>query len=147
MNTTASQRSPAARLESKPLGHASIQDIQLELIRRRRFNAFNGQRVAQTLLQHRNLWEAAMMDRIAVSNPGYLPALGLVKLRDLLYNQWNVDTLYVLTPSEQHADQLAEILRASELGGMVDVHGDPEEVDTALGGAQPGQAVVSVWWD
>ena len=147
MYTSTSLDSRVNDLKLKPLGEATIQDIQLELIRRRRFNALNGERVADVLLRHRDLWEAVMMDRIAVSNPGYLPALGLVKLRDLLYNEWNVDTLYLLTPSKEYAERLAEILKTDEFGGMVDVHADIEELDSALGGAQPGQAVVSVWWE
>lgn len=54
---------PAEKLGAIPLGKATIQEIQLELIRRRRFHEFDGQRVADCLLQHRDLWEAVMMDR------------------------------------------------------------------------------------
>jgi len=130
-----------------PLGEASFQEIQLELIRRRKFNAFDGQRVAAMLLKHRDLWEAVMMDRLAISNPGRLPSLGMIKLRDLLDDDWNVDTLYILTRNHENAQKLAEIFRMDRWGGMVDVHTDPEDVDCALGGAEPGQAIVSIWWD
>jgi hypothetical protein len=132
---------------SKPLDEASVQEIQLELIRRRQFNAFDGQRVVDCLLQHRDLWDAVMMDRLAISHPGALPTLGLMKLRDLSEDIWNVDTLYILTPSQDHARQIAEIFNLRQWGGMVDVHTHWEEIDSALGGAKPGQAVVAIWWD
>ncbi len=138
---------PTKQIMAKPLGEASIQEIQLELIRRRHFRAFDGQRVADCLLQHRDLWEAVMMDRLAISHPGSLPTMGLMKLRDFPKDEWNVDTLYILTRAKEDAERLAEILNKRQWGGMVDVHTDPEEVDDALGGAKPGQAVVSIWWD
>jgi hypothetical protein len=135
------------QLASTPLQEATAQEIQLELIRRRRFHAFDGQQVAKTLLGHRELWESVMMERVSVSNPGRLPTLGLVKLRDLRHNDWNVDTLYVLTRDRDSAKKLADLFRAGHFSCMVQVHEDPEEVDSALGGGEPGQAVVSLWWD
>lgn len=132
---------------STRLGEATVQEIQLELIRRRRFHAFDGQRVVDCLLQHRDLWEAVMMDRVALSHPGSLPTMGLMKLRDFAQDEWNVDTLYLLTKSKEDAKKLAEIFNRRQWGGMVDIHTDPEEVDAALGGARPGQALLSIWWD
>jgi hypothetical protein len=138
---------PAEQSTATPLGEASVQEIQLELIRRRRFHAFDGQRVADCLNQHRDLWEAVVMDRLAISHPGRLPTLGLMKLRDCAKDDWNVDTLYILTPSRDDAERIAEVFRTRCWGGMVDVHSEPEEVDSALGGAKTGQAVVTIWWD
>ena len=135
------------KMMSTPLAEATIQEIQLELIRRRNFHAFDGERIADCLMQHRDLWEAVMMDRLAISHPGSLPTMGLMKLRDFPKDVWNVDTLYILTRSREDAEKLAEILNKRQWGGMVDVHTDPEEVDNALGGAKPGQAIVSIWWD
>ena len=132
---------------STRLGEATVQEIQLELIRRRRFHAFDGQRVVDCLLQHRDLWEAVMMDRVALSHPGSLPTMGLMKLRDFAQDEWNVDTLYLLTKNKEDAKKLAEIFNRRQWGGMVDIHTDPEEVDAALGGARPGQALLSIWWD
>jgi hypothetical protein len=88
-----------------------------------------------------------MMDRVAVSNPGHLTALGMRKLRDLPQDDWNVDTLYILTRNRANADRLAKIFNLLDWGGMVDVHADYDDVDSALGGAQPKQSVVSIWWD
>lgn len=129
------------------LGEATAQDIQLELIRRWSFNAFDGPRVVETLMQNRDLWDAVLMDRLALSNPGKLPAMGLIKLRDLPYNEWNVDTLYILARTKPAATRLAEIFNMDESGGMVSVYDDQEDVDSALGGGREQRAIVAIWWD
>ena len=134
-------------LKTLPLSEATAQDIQLELIRRWQYNAFDGERVAAKLWEHRDLWEAVMMDRLAISDPGRLPAMGLIKLRDLPYNEWNVDTLYILTPDKEAAKRLAEIFKMEEWGGMVQVHDDPRDVNSALGSGREERAVVAIWWD
>jgi hypothetical protein len=134
-------------LFSRPLAEATVQEIQLELIRRTRFNAFDGERVVASLLAHRQMWEAVMMDRFALSRPGSLPAMGLIKLRDLEDNFWNVDTLYVLTPDRESAAGIARLAVAEDWGGEVRVHADPEDVEDALGSGREKRAVVSVWWD
>ncbi len=135
------------QLRSLPLGEATAQDIQLELIRRSQYNAFDGERVAAALLEHTGLWEAVLMDRIAISNPGKLPSAGLIKLRDLPDNEWNVDTLYILARDRESAKTLAQIFNMEEWGGMVSVHDDPRDVDSALGGSLGEEAVVVIWWD
>lgn len=81
--------------ESNALSQASVQDIQLELIRRTSFNALDGERVHASLLRHRHLWLAALLDRPGVPNyaePRVLLTSGLIKLRDLPTNFWNADT-------------------------------------------------------
>ena len=96
-------------LKSLRLAEATAQDIQLELIRRHQYNAFDGEKVAAKLWEHRDLWDAVMMDRLAISSPGRLPSMGLIKLRDLPDNLWNVDTLYSLAASKGAGERLAEI--------------------------------------
>lgn len=147
MSSITVEKPSLEEMKLKPLAEATCQELQLELIRRRRFHAFDGEKVATALLEHRDLWEAVMMDRVAISHPGRLPALGMMKLRDLPRNEWNVDTLYILARSRQAAEELARIFRMRQWGGMVDVHADPEDVDSALGGGEPGQAIVAIWWD
>jgi hypothetical protein len=98
-------------------------------------------------LAHADLWEAVMLDRLGLSRPGKLPSMGLIKLRDLSDKFWNADTLYVLAHNADSAKKLAQIIEKEDWGGMVHVYSDPEDVDSALGGSEPGQAVVSVWWD
>ncbi len=136
-----------ADLPLMPLGEATAQDIQLEIIRRWRFNDFDGPTVAAILFEHRDLWEAAMMDRLALSGWGNLPAMGLIKLRDLPYNLWNVDTLYLLATNKEAAQKLAEIFNVETSGGMVSVYDDPKDVDHALGSGRETRAVVAIWWD
>lgn len=137
----------AADLPLLRLGEAMAQEIQLEIIRRWKFNEFDGQAVAAILFEHRELWEAAMMDRLALSGFGDLPAMGLIKLRDLPYNLWNVDTLYLLAPDKEAAQKLAEIFNMETSGGMVSVYDDPKEVDHALGSGRETRAIVAIWWD
>jgi hypothetical protein len=132
---------------SVPLAKATIQDIQLELIRRSSFNAFDGERVVASLLAHRHLWEAVLMDRLGFSRAGRLPADGLIKLRDLPDNLWNVDTLYVLTADEAAARTLATVCEAEHWGGMALVYANRQHIDDALGTGRTQQAVLSVWWD
>jgi hypothetical protein len=121
------------------LRDASVQDIQLELIRRTRFNAFGGERVAASLRAHRDLWTAAILDR-----PGTRMG-GLIKLRDLSANLWNADTLFVLCTTPVAARQLAAVAEAEDWGGEAQVYGNAE-AENALGG-RPGCGVLSVWWD
>ena len=130
----------------KPLKDATVQEIQLELIRRSSFNYFDGERVTATLLRHRNLWQAVMLDR---SSPvrQILPTPGLIKLRDLDQDIWNADTLYVLAADSDSAAKLVDIAKQDRWGGETYVHDDRQKVDMALGGAEPGQVVVTVWWD
>ena len=132
------------------LRDASVQDIQLELIRRSTHNAFDGEKVYQSLLKHRELWKAVLLDRTGVANylkPGTLFMGSLIKLRDLPHNLWNADTLFVLTVSPTAAECLAEIIASEEWGGEVQVHADREETDTALGTGRREYGLLSVWWD
>lgn len=129
---------------------ATVQEIQLELLRRTLFNALDGQRVHDSLLRHRRLWRAVLLDRPGVANyakPRTLLMGGLIKLRDLPDNIWNADTLYVLTATPDHARELARIIEDEDWGGMVQVYGDRDETDAALGTGRQVYGLVTVWWD
>src|SRR5262249_12686462 len=124
---------------------ATVQDIQLELLRRTRFNALDGERVSTSLRKHRHLWLAALLDRPGVPNdaePGFLLIAGLIKLRDLPDNLWNADNLFVLTPT-----RLAQIAEEEDWGGEVRVYHDQQEMDRALGTGRQEYGLLSVWWD
>ena len=129
------------------LTEATAQDIQLELIRRHHDKAFDGQKVAASLLQHKEQWQAVMMDRLCLSNPSQLPRVRLIKLRDLPGHDGNVDTLYILTPDVSSARQIEKIAETEGWAGEVRVHDHADEVMSALGTGQPGPAMVSIWWD
>jgi hypothetical protein len=131
---------------SKTLAAATVQEIQLELLRRTRFNALDGERIVTSLLARRDLWEAVMLDRLSLSRPGALPTMGLIKLRDLPENLWNADTLYVLTPDAASARKLAKIVEDDDWGGMCSVY-DDEKIYDALGSGREKRAIVTVWWD
>ena len=129
---------------------ATAQDIQLELLRRSVFNALDGERVCASLLQHRHLWLACLLDRPGLPNyadPGHLLMAGLIKLRDLPDNLWNADTLFVLTPTRLAAEQLNAVAAAEDWGGEVTVYTEQEELDRALGTGRQEFGLFSVWWD
>ncbi len=137
--------SDATRLRS-----ATVQDIQLELLRRTAFNALDGGRVCASLLKHRHLWRACLLDRPGLPNyadPGHLLMAGLIKLRDLPDNLWNADTLFVLTPTRLAAEQLKAVAAAEDWGGEVTVYTEQEELDRALGTGRQEYGLLSLWWD
>jgi hypothetical protein len=136
--------------DAVPLRDASVQDIQLELLRRTRFNALDGERVHASLMKHRDLWLGALLDRPGVANyaePSHLLMSGMSKLRDLSHNIWNADTLFILTPTREAADQLAGIAEEEEWGGEVQVYRDQAEIDRAFGTGRQPYGLLSVWWD
>lgn len=136
--------------ESQSLRAATVQDIQLELLRRTKFNALDGANVCASLLRHRHLWLAVLLDRPGVANyaePGLLLTGGLIKLRDLPDNIWNADTLYVSTPSIREAEQLAKVVEEEDWGGEVQVHRDQKDIDNALGTGRQVSGLLSIWWD
>ena len=136
--------------DSSPLAEASVQDIQLELLRRTDFNALEGARVHASLLKHRDRWLAALLDRPGVPNyaePRLLLTTALIKLRDLPTNFWNADTLFVLTPTRQDARELARLAEEEDWGGQVQVYEDQAEIDQALGIGRQEYGLLSVWWD
>jgi hypothetical protein len=79
------------------LQDANFQEIQLELLRRARFNNLVGERVALSLMANRDLWQSAIFDRSPVWGPEYsnLSRCWLYKLRDLPRGYWNSDTLFL----------------------------------------------------
>lgn len=131
------------------LRDASVQDIQLELLRRTQVDALDGERVCASLLRHRHLWLAALLDRPGVpdyTRPRNLLTAGLIKLRDLPDNFWNADTLFVLTPGPEEARRLAQIIEEEDWAGEVRVYENQEEIDRALGTSEEF-GLLSVWWD
>lgn len=137
-------------MESVSLRDASVQDIQLELIRRHRFNDFDGEAVHSSLIKHRSLWTAVLLDRPGIPDYAKEPYLligGLIKLRDLPYNVWNADMLFVLTPSREQARELGRIAEEEEWAGSIQFHEDLEETDRALGTGRKKYGLLSMWWD
>jgi hypothetical protein len=137
--------------EHLSLRDASVQDIQLELIRRTRFNSMHGERIVASLLRHRDLWLAVLLDRPGLADytkPDRLLMAGLIKLRDLPDNLWNADMLFVLTQTGEQARMLARIAEEEEwVADVVRVHENQQEIDRALGTGRGQYGLLSVWWD
>jgi len=136
--------------ESLSLRGATVQEIQLELIRRTSFNAFDGERIYASLLKHRDLWLAVLLDRPGVPNyaePAHLLTAGLIKLRDLPDNYWNADTLFLLTRTFAQADELARIAQEEDWAGEVHVVRNSQEIDRALGSGRQEYGLLTIWWD
>src|SRR2546423_15020257 len=96
--------------DSLLLREATVQEIQLELIRRTKFNAFDGERVYASLMKHRALWQAVLLDRPGLANyerPARLLMAGLIKLRDIDGKIWNADHLFILPSKREQAVRLA----------------------------------------
>ncbi len=72
---------------------------------------------------------------------------GLIKLRDLEDNIWNVDHLYILTHTPEGARELCDVFEQAEMGAMPRVLDDPDEVDMALGTGGEVVGLLTVWWD
>ena len=141
------QRDESLPPEPLPLTEASVQEIQLELIRRHQYNAFDGRKIAASLRCHRSLWEAVLMDRPGFMNRDGMSFSGLIKLRDLSSNFWNVDYLFILTETLQQAHELQRIAEQEEwLADTVSITEDENQRSNALGTSHPG-FVITFWWD
>ena len=123
------------------LGEATVQEIHLELIRRSQHNLFDGEDVLEDLLGQRDLWKAVLFDR-----PGLdVGASGLIKLRDMHADFYNVDTLYILAVSETASRWLAEFGEVW-FANWVEVL-DEEATQHALGSSYENGRLVTMWWD
>lgn len=159
---------------TKTQGISKIQRIQLNLLRESSFNDFDGKMVGDSLMEHRDLWIAFLLDRecygaasrmndqrekIRKGEPAGLPIcpIDTIRLRDLADGYWNVDALFVL-PAPGKEDSL-ELLarrdwRADEIdwcdpldAGSVWVYGNKKPKI----GEQPQvitvEKMLRVWWD
>jgi len=133
------------------LADATVQEIQLELIRRASFNEFDGPKVVESLQRHRDKWRAVWMTRFGVhheEHPDWYPAMSLIPLRDLAGNHWNVDTLVVLTEDIERARELAAVAEAEDWrADDVHVEEHEKEISSALGRSPTRSWILSVWWD
>jgi hypothetical protein len=143
-------RDPSLPPEPLMLTDASAQEIQLELIRRRRFNQFDGPKIVGNLRRHRKLWRAVLMDRARAKSDSGPEVFSLIPLRDLPRNDWNVDLLYILCDTVADAEQLRQIAADEEWEpDSVELYTDEKQVGMALGHSPPkdGTTIVEMWWD
>lgn len=116
----------------------AVQQLHLELIKRASYNQLNGKRVVTDLENNRELWKAALMDR--AEHPMDL----LIKLRDMQFGEWNVDTLFILSSGkdDRRLEELAQTWRANEIGWLPDEQFDRIRFKTMI-----DQRVLRIWWD
>jgi hypothetical protein len=130
------------------LREASAQELQLELLRRSDIEGLKGEKIVESLFQHRDLWLGVILDRLYVweRTPRHLPAMMMIKLRDLEDDFWNADTLYVLCRGRENLNELQEIAQ-KDWGGELRIHDDGEELSRSLGTSEEDYFILSVWWD
>ena len=112
-----------------------IQSIQLDLLRRSSYNNMDGAQVANDLLQHRQLWCAAILDRLGLG--------ALVKLRDIDQGYWNADTVYILSSGANNG-ALSKLARRWQADAVRWVTG--AEASQLLGTSERHQ-ILEIWWD
>lgn len=109
------------KTKTKPISR--VQRIQIQLMRLSSFNEFNGDRVADSLIEHRDLWIGFILDRESYSaeyarrkfEEGGCEGLPFapidtIRLRDIASNYWNVDALFIL-PQPGKEDSLELLVR------------------------------------
>jgi hypothetical protein len=132
----------------KRLSDATVQEIHLELFRRSIAAEFAVDRFIEILLANRHLWRGLLIDRLGVSERGHrLQPSSMIKLRDIDQNFWNADTLHLLCPNRQAAEELVAKLPMEEFACMPSIEDDPQVVDRALGGGDDGAVILQFWWD
>lgn len=125
------------------ISKATIQDLNLELIKRATFNGFNGEKVVKSLNKHRDLWKSALMDGECIVFPKLerrqtVHDIYWIKLRDLDSDIWNVDTLFIIPQDgkEQELLKIAKRWYADEV--------DYIKVDE---GGLVNTNILRLWWD
>ena len=119
------------------LEQASVQEIQLELVRRALEPLDDRPSgVADWLEENPERWEAVLIDRICLRPKLDHPPLGyLVKLRDLPSDEWNCDLLWLLTKDKSLVEEFAD--RELDWGGEVKIY-DPEKLMSSSGSIRLG---------
>ena len=128
-----------------------MQQIQFELFRRSAVSIKYVDLVEpliDVLRTQAHLWTGMVIDRIHIGHRGHgLLPMTMIPLRDIRQDFWNADTLYLLCPSRAAADELAALLPMERFGCMISVYDEPDQLDSALGGADDGVAILRAWWD
>ena len=138
------------QFSSKRLSDATVQEIELELLRRSVVGEYKvAAEFINILLENRRLWRGLIVDRLGVNEGGHwLQPMAMIKLRDIEQNFWNADTVYVLCSGSAAADELLAKLSMEKFGCMPVKDDDPEIVQSALGGGRDeGAVILRFWWD
>lgn len=117
-----------------------VQELNFELMKQATFNGFNGKKVVEDLIAHKELWEGVVMDR-----EGY-GKIDLIKLRDISDNYWNIDTVFILLKKENKA----EVLKMAKKWGADEVDFITKEDAQSMMGyssREDDKLLLRVWWD
>lgn len=136
------------------LEKATIQELNLELIKKTKFNGFNGAKVVKSLLKNCDLWQSVVMDRtdfvfasdIELKRKGSKETISLIKLRDMQENFWNVDTLFIL-PKGGNVKEIVKLARREWYADEVTVIRGKQAEDWLGMGGFGNLEIVKVWWD
>ncbi len=130
------------------LADATVQELQLELLRRSVADQYSVDELIQILIDNQNLWRGLIIDRLGINEGGHwLQPMSMIKLRNIEDNYWNADTLFVLCPNKAAAESLKLKIPGEKFAAMIDVKDDAKEIDNALGGADRGLVILRAWWD
>ena len=138
------------RFASRDITH--VQQLHLELLRARgRYNNFDGEAVVRDLLDWRDLWIAAMGERLALPLPKEMgkedeATVDLCRLRWLRRNVWAVDSLLILT-TEDRAKRLMSLIEQRWRADEMEVI-DRDEANWSMGlQLKDDEVVLYLWWD
>ena len=130
------------------LTEATVQDIQLELISKTSIQPFDGAKISDSLLRHRELWTSVFMTTPQISvGDNKMPFLCLIPLRDLRGNRRNVDTMYLLCESATNAARVLDIARDEKWEFDSDEILETDDASKAIGMYPFDGAVLELWWD
>ena len=88
------------------------------------------------------------MDRLGFVSEKHGSGWGLIKLRDLPKNYWNVDDLFILTDTLDQARELERIAEEEDWkADNVTLLQSDDERGHQLGQFPPSGYVISFWWD
>jgi hypothetical protein len=132
----------------KTLITATVQELQLELFRRSVASDSEVEEFIRLLLESQHLWRGLIIDRLGINEGGFwLQPSSMIKLRNIHQNYWNADTLFVLCPNRDAAEELKNRFPLDRFAVMIDIKDDPKEINSALGGSDKGLVILQFWWD
>ena len=125
-----------------------VQELQFRLMCKASRNFFDGNKVVDSLIEHKDLWKGVVMTRAAYNTPearDYSEVVNLICLRDIENNFWNVDTIYILPEPEKEKElyKLAKKWDADEVNWL-----SSKVSQRFLGvGGDENLKILRVWWD
>jgi hypothetical protein len=127
------------------LKDATVQELNLELMKRGSFNSFDGEKIVKSLQDHPDLWIGAMMVQESVGEQD------LISLRDMNnpkygYDAWNIGTLFI-SAKQGKEKELEQLAKSDEWSADEIDYIKPDKLGSMLGTGRPTFQVLRVWWD